>query len=152
MRAFFYPWILFTSGAFAGPALVPIAGILAPDSSEYAAVMDVVILLWPVQLLGAWEASIGTFWAAGIAISANVVLFAVIGAIVVLCARWKPAFLIAAATIFVLVALYEYWIAGSNLAYLELRPLLTAIGLYGALLYGVYSLFVHLRSELLPEH
>src|ERR1700757_4237388 len=77
----------FLLAALVGPALALVNSVLSfslgpgGTSSRLGGVMsDLVLLLWPFQVVGIAEASLGTGWAIAIAVVANLALFLAIGA------------------------------------------------------------------------
>jgi len=147
MKPLFLPWLVFTCGAFVGPSLVPIMLSFPTFSSANNLIADVVLFLWPMQPIAVMEASIGTFWAVFIAVSANVLVFAILGIIVVLSTHRKTAFLAGSGTLFFLIIWFGYWLAGSDVTHIKIRPVATAVGLYGALLYLTYCLATKPRND-----
>lgn len=148
MKFLFLPWLVFTCGAFIGPSLVPIMLSFPTFSSANNFIADVVLFLWPMWPIAVMEASIGTFWAVFIAVSANVLVFAVLGIVVVLSTHRKTAFLVVSVTLFFLMMWFGYWLAGSDAAHIKIRPLATAIGMHGALLYLTYCLATKPRNNI----
>jgi len=139
MKQLFFPWLVFTCGAFAGPAL-NLFRFKYPVDFSARNLESYIILLWPTWPLAIMEVSIGTFWAVAYAVSANFMFFGLVGAVAVLCAKRRPFFLIGAGVLVSFLATISFWGSGFNLKYFELRPFLTVSGLYSALLYAVYCI------------
>jgi hypothetical protein len=71
-------------------------------------VQSITLLIWPAQVLGVMETSLGTARAGALAISANVLLFAVVGVIVALVARRRPLLWLVQLTVLALVTMWAH--------------------------------------------
>ena len=103
-----------------------------PGSSESGGdfVYDLVLLLWPTQPLAVVEASVGTTMGVAIAVLANVVLLAVLGALIGTTAKQRLLLIGAYACFAVLVAFLAFFGAGFSPSHVNVGALIVALLLY----------------------
>jgi hypothetical protein len=81
---------LFAALGLLGPAFRLSASALLDDFDVIYVVQSITILVWPPQVLGVMERSLGTPGVAALTIGLNLTLFALMGVIAVLASRWPP--------------------------------------------------------------
>jgi hypothetical protein len=91
---------------------------------------DFVLLLWPTQPMAAVEVNIGRLAAVALAVGANLLLFAALGAAVGTLARTRARLIVGYAVVSGLILCFDLWGAGFSLAYLNVLALVVALILY----------------------
>ena len=91
---------------------------------------DFIVLLWPTQPMAVVETSVGNVAAAALAISANILLFAILGAVVGTIGATRARLMSAYVVVCGLILLFDLWEAGFSWAYLNGLALLIALLLY----------------------
>jgi hypothetical protein len=91
---------------------------------------DFVVLLWPTQPMAVVEVNIGKVAAAALAIGANLLLFAALGATVGTFGRTRTRLIGGYVVVCGLVFYFDLWEAGFSFAYLNLFALAVALLLY----------------------
>jgi hypothetical protein len=71
-------------------------------------VQSITLLVWPAQVFGVMETSLGTVQAGVLAISANLLLFTAIGAIAALVARRRSLLWVVQSVVLALVVMWAY--------------------------------------------
>ena len=106
---------------------------------------DFVFLLWPTQPMAVVEVSIGRLAAAALAIGANLLLFAALGAAVGTLARTRTRLIAGYAVVCGLIFYFDLWGAGFSLAYLNVFALVVALILYAI------PFWVVMRASAMPR-
>lgn len=106
---------------------------------------DFVLLLWPTQPMAVVEVSIGRVAAVALAIVANLLLFAVLGAMVGTQARTRARLIAGYAVVCGLIFYIDLWGAGFSLAYLNVFALVVALILYAI------PFWVVMRASAMPR-
>jgi hypothetical protein len=133
MRTLVFSTVVFAASALAGPLLRFMAwppSNLGQGSSVRGFVYDLVLLLWPAQLLATIEVSVGAFVAVAFSIAANILLFAVAGMVAGISARQPLRLLTVYLVVCGMVLMVALWAAGFSLDYLNILALSVAFILY----------------------
>jgi hypothetical protein len=136
---------LFLLAALVGPALALLgwlcSSLLGPAgvlSTIGAFLSDLVLLLWPFQVLGVAEASLGSTLAISVAVAANLMLFAVLGVGAWSIAK-KPAMMLVLYFLVIATVFWgSLWGAGYQLRFVSWSGF-TAAALFYAGLFAVAS-------------
>jgi hypothetical protein len=113
----------------------------SPQLNEF--VSDLVFLLWPTQSLGVIEVNIGATFAAVAAVSANVLLFLLVGILAAAIVKMRYGLPALYLVVGLLLTLFGLWGAGFSSAYLNVAALLIALLLY-AIPFGLTArLYAH---------
>ena len=134
MHGTFFAVGVFALASFFGPfvrLLTPYSkfdGSVSDRISQFG--YDLVLLLWPAQPIAVMEASVGKLFAVAMALSANILLFTIIGFFAGISAKrsvWLGANYVIVCGLVLLVAL---WGTGYSLAHLNWVALITAFAFY----------------------
>ena len=106
---------------------------------------DFVLLLWPTQPMAVVEVNVGSVAAAALAITANLIVFAILGAAVGMIGGTRTRAMVAYLAVCGLIFLFDLWGAGFSLAYLNVLALVAAL-----LLYAV-PFWVVMRASTVPR-
>jgi hypothetical protein len=93
-------------------------------------VYDLVFLLWPTQLLAVMEVNIGVASAGLVAVSANVLLFAMVGAMAGILVKSRRGIIALYLSQGLLVFLLALWGAGFSIAHLNVVIVVVALLMY----------------------
>lgn len=134
-----------------GPLLRGITWPLLTSSSEFARasedlIYDLVLLLWPAQMLAVMEASIGKLSALLLAVGGNLLLFTIFGALFMILARRTPGLLVVSGSLLLCVVLFALWGSGFDYLFLNGWALIIALTYYCALLFLAAHL-MHKRQQ-----
>lgn len=140
MKKTYLALIVFVGGSFVGPLLRGITWPLLTSSSEFGRasedlIYDLVLLLWPAQILAVMEASIGKLGGLLVAVGGNLLLFAIFGAFFMILARRTPGILVASGSLLLCVVLFALWGADFDYSFLNGWALVIALAYYCALLF-----------------
>jgi hypothetical protein len=91
---------------------------------------DFVLLLWPTQPMAVVEVNVGSVAAAALAIIANLIVFAILGAAVGIIGGTRTRVVVAYVAVCGLLFLFDLWGAGFSFAYLNVLALVVALVLY----------------------
>jgi len=132
MRIVSQSLVIFALSGLAGPLLRWATWPPSPTSKGPLGnlVYDLVLLLWPTQPLAVLEASMGSPAAIALSVTANVVLFGVIGILAGALARNVIGLSSVYVAVCVLVLVVVFWSVGVTLSYLNLIALVVALVLY----------------------
>jgi hypothetical protein len=136
----FVAWCVFIAGALVGPLIQFVVPVPSGDASESAQaferfVHDVVYLLWPTQILGPLEYTLGFTLGLVVAVGANVLVYATFGAPIVLLSSHRVAFWLAVSALCLSAYLFVFavWGGGLSLSSREILALLFAFCFFIAL-------------------
>lgn len=158
LRRVFRSTAMFAAAGLAGPLLRYVTWPPFDPESLWAPwdmfIYELVLLVWPTQPLAACDPTPGTFGGVLLpVVGANVLLFAVLGALVSPLARRGAWTLLSYAAVCGLITWYGLLWTGFNAAYLHVPALLVALAFYGLLFWllhrveGVRS--AHGESEIM---
>jgi len=125
--------LVFAGAGLSGPLIrVWIWPWIEAGLSERTAsfVYDLMWYLWPTQLLGLYEPSIGSTGAALLSVAGNVLFFALLGLAVGAAAQWRAGLLFAFAGLCGIVAMIAMLGSGFSLAHVTWAPLSVSLVLY----------------------
>ena len=101
----------------------------------YGFIYDLLFLLWPMQALAVMEVSIGRTKAAVLAISANVLLFGIIGLLIAVLAQLRVRTIYIYVALCLLVVWWALWGAGFSLTHFNVYALVVALLFYAVPFY-----------------
>jgi hypothetical protein len=123
---------IFALAGLVGPLLRWATWPPSPPSAGWLGnfVYDLVLLLWPTQPLAVMEASVGTLAGAAISVTANILLFVVIGMLAGALAKTAVRLSLVYLVVCVMIVLVFVWSVGFNFSYLNVIALVVALALY----------------------
>ena len=125
--------LVFLGGGLIGPILRWATWPPAPESHSEVVVYDLVFLLWPSQILGAIEASVGKSLALLYTVSLNLVIFLILWLFVSLVFGKTKNYLFAYLPISLCVLYYALWGSGFSIGSFSILALVVALIFYGVL-------------------
>jgi len=125
--------VTFTVGGVVGPLLELLDMALRRADPSHAGgfLSELIFLLWPTQVLGLMETSLGSATAGVVATASNITLFWALGLIVHFIARNKAAHGAALIVFACALASWELWGAGWTLEYVHWPAMAVALVFYG---------------------
>lgn len=134
LRRVFRSTVVFAAAGLAGPLLRYVTWPPFDPESLWAPwdmfIYELVLLVWPTQPLAACDPTPGMFGGVLSVVGANVLLFAVLGALVSPLVRRGAWMLLSYATVCGLITWYGLLWTGFNAAYLHVPALLVALAFY----------------------